>query len=86
MRAERGNLTVCLSDEQIRRQDFVDNSIFEILGRLAPESIGIKWDIELIGEIRDILEDVIVDRLNLMTDMEFYPYFFTDSCKGEPSD
>jgi len=65
---------MCLTDEQLRRQDFVDNRIFELLRHLGPESIKLEWDIELIGQIRDSIEDILVERLKLMSEMEFYPY------------
>ncbi len=66
---------MCLTDEQLKRQDFVDNRIFELLSKLSPEPAKPEWDIELIGQIRDSVEDILVDRLKLMSEMEFYPYF-----------
>ena len=63
-----------LTDRQINRQDFVDNSIFKLMHELAPESSVLQWDIEIIGQIRDSVEDILVERLKLMTEMEFYAY------------
>lgn len=61
-----------LIKQQIKRQDFVDNEIFELIYRLVP-STKIKWDIEMIGAIRDIIREQIVDN-KLMNEMQFYPY------------
>jgi hypothetical protein len=65
---------MCLTDKQLRRQDFVDKRIFELIGHLGPNSIKLEWDIELTGHIRDSIKDVIVRRLKLMAEMEFYPF------------
>lgn len=62
-----------LTKEQIRRQDFVDNEIFELIQRLAQQD-KIKWDIEIIGNIRDAVQIAIVDDRKLMSEAEFYPY------------
>jgi len=49
---------------------------------LVPESSNLNWDIELIGEIRDSVETVLVDKLKLMTEMEFYPYIKEWYCEN----
>jgi hypothetical protein len=67
-----------LSDKQIQRQDFVDNLTFDLINNLSPQASDIKWDIELIGEIRDSIGIALVDELKLMTEMEFYPYIVDD--------
>jgi hypothetical protein len=54
------------------RQDCVDNAIHNLFEELAGEEI--EWDIENISDVRDAIEGVIVDRLNLMTSYDFYPY------------
>jgi len=56
------------------RQDFVDGEIFKLLLRLAPTSQPIQWNIEMIGEIRDNIENWIVTNLKLCTEREFYPF------------
>ena len=63
-----------LTEQQIERQDFVDNSIFDLIKSINPTDKKINWDIEMIGEIRDVLKEWLVDRLNLATEQEFYPY------------
>ena len=62
-----------LTKKQIKRQDFVDNEIFELIQRLMP-SVKIKWDIEVIGNIRDSMRIQIVDKQKLTSETKFYPY------------
>ena len=63
-----------LTQQQIALQDFVDNSIFSLIRSVNPVNKEIDWDIEMIGEIRDVLRECLVDKLNLTTEQEFYPY------------
>lgn len=62
-----------LTKQQIERQDFVDNQIFELMQKLLPPSKQIDWDIEAIGEIRDAIRKQIVDKQKLMSELKFYP-------------
>ena len=62
-----------LTEKQIRRQDFVDNEVFELIQRLAP-STKIKWNIEMIGNVRDSIQIQLVDKQKLMDERRFYPY------------
>ncbi len=64
-----------LTQQQIERQDFVDNVIFDLIRSVNPTDKELNWDIEMIGEIRDVLKEWLVDKLNLITGQEFYPYF-----------
>ena len=41
---------------------------------LNPTTEPIEWNIEMIGDIRDTIENWIVARLKLCIDREFYPY------------
>jgi hypothetical protein len=41
------------SEEQIKRQDFVDNEIYDLVKRLVPSKRAIEWNIEMIADIRD---------------------------------
>ena len=61
-----------LTKRQIERQDFVDNEIFELIQRLTP-SAKLKWDIEMIGNIRDSIQTQLVDNQKLMSEARFYP-------------
>lgn len=65
-----------LTKKQIKRQDFVDNEIFELIQRLAP-SAKIKWDIEMIGSVRYSIQIQLIDKKKLMSGANFYPYLKT---------
>ena len=61
------------TDEQIKRQDFVDNQIYDLVTRLNPSRSEIEWNIEMIGEIRDTIQHWLVDRYKIVDELEFYP-------------
>ena len=61
------------TEKQIKRQDFVDNEVFELIQRLAP-SAKIEWDIEMIGNVRDSIQTQLVDKQKLTSEARFYPY------------
>lgn len=63
-----------LTEQQIARQDFVDNCIYDLIGSVAPKDADIEWNIETIGEIRDMVKLWIVDHLHLCNEKDFYPY------------
>ena len=62
-----------LTAQQIERQDFVDNAIFELINELILSEKEMEWDIEAIGEIRDTIQSKLVEK-NFCTEQEFYPY------------
>ena len=62
-----------LSEEQIKRQDFVDNEIYDLVKRLIPSTREIDWDIEMIADIRDTIQHWLVDRYKIVDELEFYP-------------
>lgn len=62
-----------LTEQQIERQDFVDNAIFNLIDELVPSDKEMEWDIEAIGEIRDAIQSQLVTR-GFCTDQDFYPY------------
>jgi DNA polymerase sigma len=62
-----------LSEGQIKRQDFVDNEIYDLVKRLIPSSREIKWNIEMIGDIRDTIQHWLADRYKIVDGLEFYP-------------
>lgn len=62
-----------LTKQQIERQDFVDNQIFELMQKLIPSSKQIEWDIEAIGAVRDAIIKQIVDKQKLISEAKFYP-------------
>lgn len=63
-----------LSDDQIDRQDAVDNVIFELIQSIHPSTSGIGWNIEMIGDIRNCLKEWVVDRYEFCDEQSFYPY------------
>lgn len=63
-----------LTDKQIDRQDFVDNAIFQLVQRVNPTDKNIEWDIEMIGEVRDVIWQWIVERMKIIDEQTFYPY------------
>ena len=66
-----------LTKLQIERQDFVDSEIFELLQKFLPPSKTMEWDIEAIATIRDVIQEQIVDKQELMSEVQFYPYIRT---------
>jgi hypothetical protein len=61
------------TEQETDRQDRVDNAIFNMVEEITP--IGyMDWDMELIGEIRDVIKEYVVDQKNWMTEQQFYPY------------
>ena len=62
-----------LTDEQIEdRHDLVDNCIYKMLFDIVPTKTIIDWDIELIGDIRDMI--IKYHHMNPEEQQEFYPY------------
>jgi len=43
------------TEEQLKRQDFVDNEIYDLMIRLISTKKKIKWNIEMIADVRDPL-------------------------------
>lgn len=62
-----------LTSQQIERQDFVDNAIYELINLVVPTNQEISWDIEVIGDVRDVIQQKLVER-GICTEQEFYPY------------
>ena len=65
-------MTVEMSNEQIRRQDFVDNAIFELIHRINSTGRQISWDIEMIGNIRDSIISELQNKLGI-SEFVIYP-------------
>ena len=63
-----------LTEEQIKRQDSVDNAIYQLIREINPVDKEIAWDIEMIGEIRDVVREWMVERLKITDEQGFYPY------------
>lgn len=64
-----------LTSKQTERQDEVDNACYALLLNLSGKTEKeLPWDIYYISKIRQAAQEVVVDNLDLMTEMEFYPY------------
>jgi len=61
------------TEDQIKRQDFVDNQIYDLVTRLVPLAKEIEWNIEMIGDIRDTIQHWLVDKYGIVDELEFYP-------------
>ena len=61
------------TEDQIKRQDFVDNQIYDLVKRLNPSAREIDWNIEMIGDIRDTIQHWLVDQYKIVDELEFYP-------------
>ncbi len=61
-----------MTDEQLERQDFVDNAIFCLIRNTNPTGKPIDWDIEMIGNIRDGLVGELEKKLGI-SEFEIYP-------------
>ena len=61
-----------MTDEQLERQDFVDNAIFSLIQDINPTTEAISWDIEMIGNIRDVILDELQKKLGTK-EFEIYP-------------
>jgi hypothetical protein len=67
-------MAIELSDDQIKRQDFVDNAVFQLIRNINPTPKELLWDIEMVGEIRDNVRQWLVEKLRICDEMSFYPY------------
>lgn len=65
-----------LTEAQLARQDEVDNTIYQMLCNLANQDLP--WNIEHIGQVRDAIQDVLVDGVHVASPMDFYPYLVED--------
>jgi hypothetical protein len=62
-----------LTDQQLKRQDFVDNMIFQLINELNTSPTKVDWDIEMISEVRDRIQNWLADKCNV-DEMSFYPF------------
>ncbi|KKS38547.1 MAG: hypothetical protein A3G49_06575 [Candidatus Sungbacteria bacterium RIFCSPLOWO2_12_FULL_41_11] len=63
-----------LIKQELERQDFVDNEIFELIQKLLPADKQLEWNIEIIGDVRDAIQEQIVDKQKAMSEEQFYSY------------
>lgn len=60
--------------KQLARQDFVDNKIFELMQELIPDGKKLKWDINVIGSVREVIRKYLVDEKRIVSNTKFYPF------------
>jgi hypothetical protein len=80
MSSDNSELTQAQNDQQ----DFVDNNIHGLLVGITGKEL--EWDMELISIVREAVQEVVCDRLNLMTEMEFYPYIADEEYPPDPEE
>ena len=64
-----------LTTEQVKRQDFVDNEIHNLVEKLI--DYDVEYDIEKIARVREIIFMAYYDVIPL-TEQEFYPFIEDD--------
>ena len=62
-----------LTNTQIKRQDFVDNTTLEFINSLIPNDKKLDWDIEGIAQVRDAVCEVFVNK-HICSQQDFYPF------------
>ena len=63
-----------LTKQELERQDFVDNEIFQLIQKLLPKNKQLEWDIEVIGAVRDTIHTEFIKKTEVMDEKSFYPY------------
>lgn len=51
----------------------MDNEVFELIQRLIP-SAKIKWNIEMIGNVRESIRARLINERKLVSEIRFYPF------------
>jgi len=49
------------------------NQIHDLVRRLIPSKRDIEWDIEIIGDTRDTIQNWLLDKYKIVDELEFYP-------------
>ena len=62
-----------LTDAELERNDYIHNEIFDLINRLNPAGTELEWDISIIAEVADDIEDYLVAK-GICTAKEFSPY------------
>lgn len=63
-----------LTKKQLMRQDFVDNKIFELMQELMPNGKKLKWNIDAISSVREVIRKYLADEKKMVSNMKFYPF------------
>jgi len=59
--------------QELDQQDFIDNSIMELINKVNPTDNNITYSGQIVGKVRDALIEVITKDLELCTERKFYP-------------
>jgi len=62
-----------LTKKELERQDFVDNTIFDLMETLNPTNKELDWNIEMISAIRDMIGEYFVSN-KICEEKIFYPF------------
>lgn len=64
-----------LTEDQMKRQDLVDNAIYDMICSINPTNKDVDWqDVsEIIGDIRDVVFSHMGEKWGC-SEMEFYPF------------
>lgn len=62
-----------LTKQELERQDFVDNEIFQLIQKLLSKNKQLEWNIEVIGAVRDAIQNQVVKQ-GIINKIRFYPY------------
>ncbi len=66
-----------MKKDQINRQDFVDNAIYELVEKLNNSNVELRWDQNHIAQIREEIDSYIRGYDNAESNyspFEFYPW------------
>jgi hypothetical protein len=61
------------SREELDKQDFIDNSIMELLNKVNPSEMTLYYNGNIVAKIRDALIEIFTKDLSLCTERAFYP-------------
>jgi hypothetical protein len=61
-----------LTQPEIDQQDKVQNACHKLVCDLVDDTL--EWDMEWIGDLADLVTDIVCNRLKLAKEEAFYPY------------
>ena len=59
---------------KINQHDFVDSEIWDLIVNLYPARDDIKYNGNIVNQVRTVLSKFYTDELKVCTEEEFYPY------------
>jgi len=61
------------SKEQLAQQDFIDNSIMELINKVSPLKFEIRYQGQFVFKIREALIELFSKELKVCSEKAFYP-------------